>query len=227
MRLFAFWEQLLQDVRYAVRVLARQPLFTAMALLSLALGIGANTAIYSFMDAILLRALPVRNPESLVVLNWHGGRERPAVVHSLSGNNFTDPKTGYTSGNFPLPAFELLRANSPQFSSLFAFSGAGRLTVLVQGQADLANGRLDAIEDDIVVLQQFLDSPEGACCKILGQPSPQPVEIFGPGAGIAVRKGETDLVKKLNSAIDAIRANGKYKEINDKYFKFDVFGAES
>jgi len=94
-------------------------------------------------------------------------------------------------------------------------------------QADLANGRLDAIEDDIVVLQQWLDSPDGACCKILGQPSPQPVEIFGPGAGIAVRKGETDLVNKLNSAIDAIRANGKYKEINDKYFKFDVFGAES
>jgi polar amino acid transport system substrate-binding protein len=94
-------------------------------------------------------------------------------------------------------------------------------------QADLANGRLDAIEDDIVVLQQWLDSPDGACCKILGQPSPQPVEIFGPGAGIAVRKGETDLVNKLNQAIDAIRANGKYKEINDKYFKFDVFGAES
>ena len=94
-------------------------------------------------------------------------------------------------------------------------------------QADLANGRLDAIEDDIVVLQQWLDSPDGACCKILGQPSPQPVEIFGPGAGIAVRKGETDLVNKLNSAIDAIRKNGKYKEINDKYFKFDVYGAES
>jgi polar amino acid transport system substrate-binding protein len=94
-------------------------------------------------------------------------------------------------------------------------------------QADLANGRLDAIEDDIVVLQQWLDSPDGACCKILGQPSPQPVDIFGPGAGIAVRKGETDLVNQLNNAIDAIRKNGKYKEINDKYFKFDVYGAES
>ncbi|TIU62046.1 MAG: transporter substrate-binding domain-containing protein, partial [Mesorhizobium sp.] len=94
-------------------------------------------------------------------------------------------------------------------------------------QLDLANGRLDAANDDIVVLQQWLDSPDGACCKILGQPSPQPVEIFGPGAGIAVRKGETDLVNKFNAAIDAIRANGKYKEINDKYFKFDVYGAES
>ncbi|TGQ72627.1 transporter substrate-binding domain-containing protein [Mesorhizobium sp. M00.F.Ca.ET.186.01.1.1] len=94
-------------------------------------------------------------------------------------------------------------------------------------QADLANGRLDAIEDDIVVLSQWLDTPDGACCKILGNPSPQPVEIFGPGAGIAVRKGETDLVNQFNAAIDAIRANGKYKEINDKYFKFDVYGGDS
>jgi len=94
-------------------------------------------------------------------------------------------------------------------------------------QADLANGRLDAIEDDIVVLSQWLDTPDGACCKILGTPDPQPVEVFGPGAGIAVRKGETDLVNKLNAAIDAIRASGKYKEINDKYFKFDVYGKSS
>ena len=58
-------------------------------------------------------------------------------------------------------------------------------------------------------------------------PSPQPTEIFGEGAGIAVRKGETDLVNKFNAAIKAIRDNGKYKEINDKYFKVDVYGAES
>jgi len=89
---------------------------------------------------------------------------------------------------------------------------------------DLANGRLDAVEDDISVLDDWLKSPEGACCKLLGQPSPQPVEIFGPGAGIAVRKGETDLVNKFNAAIEAIRTNGKYKEINDKYFTFDVYG---
>ncbi|MDQ2634624.1 amino acid ABC transporter [Mesorhizobium sp. YM1C-6-2] len=92
---------------------------------------------------------------------------------------------------------------------------------------DLANGRVDAVEDDISVLEEWLKTPDGACCKIIGQPSPQPVEIFGPGAGIAIRKGETDLVNKFNDAIKAIRANGKYKEINDKYFSFDVYGAES
>ena len=78
MRLVAFWEQAIQDLRYALRTMARQPLFTAMATLSLALGIGANTAIFSFMDAILLRALPVPNPESLVVLNWHSKDFRPS-----------------------------------------------------------------------------------------------------------------------------------------------------
>lgn len=94
-------------------------------------------------------------------------------------------------------------------------------------QLDLANGRLDAIEDDIVVLSQWLDTPDGACCKILGTPEPQPVDIFGPGAGIAVRKGDKELVDKLNAAIKAIREDGTYKKINDKYFKFDVYGAES
>ncbi|MER8886036.1 ABC transporter substrate-binding protein [Mesorhizobium sp. M0816] len=93
-------------------------------------------------------------------------------------------------------------------------------------QLDLANGRLDAANDDIVVLQQWLDSPDGACCKLVGTIKPV-IEIHGPGAGIAVRKGETDLVNQFNAAIDAIRANGKYKEINDKYFKYDVYGGES
>jgi polar amino acid transport system substrate-binding protein len=93
-------------------------------------------------------------------------------------------------------------------------------------QADLAAGRVDAINDDISVIEEWLKTPDGACCKIVGAIKPVP-EIHGPGAGIAVRKGETELVNKFNAAIDAIRANGKYKEINDKYFSFDVYGGES
>ena len=128
---------MVQDLRYAFRMMAAQPLFTAMAVLSLALGIGANTAIYSFMDAILLRALPVPNPESLVVFNWHS-KASPAVARNFSGSTHQDAKTGHTSGNFPYPAFELLRENSSVFSSVFAFNGAGRLNVQIRGQADLA-----------------------------------------------------------------------------------------
>ena len=88
---------------------------------------------------------------------------------------------------------------------------------------DLSNGRLDAVNDDIIVLKDWLDSDDGACCKLVGTITPV-VEIHGPGAGIAVRKGETELVEKFNAAIDAIRSNGKYKEINDKYFDFDAYG---
>ncbi len=88
---------------------------------------------------------------------------------------------------------------------------------------DLANGRVDAVTDDIGVLEEWLKTPDGACCKIVGTITPVP-EIHGEGPGIAVRKGETDLVNKFNAAIDAIRASGKYKEINDKYFSVDVFG---
>ena len=63
-------------------------------------------------------------------------------------------------------------------------------------------------------------APAASCSA----PSPPIRSIYGPGAGIAVRKGETELRDKFNAAIDAIRANGKYKEINDKYFTFDVYG---
>lgn len=89
---------------------------------------------------------------------------------------------------------------------------------------DLINGRIDAANDDITVLQQWLETEEGACCKIVGTITPVE-EIHGKGAGIAIRKGEDELREKFNAAIDAIRANGKYKEINDKYFTFDAYGS--
>jgi polar amino acid transport system substrate-binding protein len=88
---------------------------------------------------------------------------------------------------------------------------------------DLANGRIDAAIDDVVVLSEWLKTADGACCKLLGTLPVDPV-INGEGAGIAVRKGDDALREKLNAAIAAIRANGKYKEINDKYFTYDVYG---
>ena len=88
---------------------------------------------------------------------------------------------------------------------------------------DLANGRIDAAIDDVVVLSEWLASDDGACCKILGTLTPDPV-INGLGAGIGIRQGEDELKAMFNKAIQAIRASGKYKEINDKYFAFDVYG---
>jgi polar amino acid transport system substrate-binding protein len=89
---------------------------------------------------------------------------------------------------------------------------------------DLINGRIDAASDDITVLTEWLATEEGACCEIVGTITPVE-EIHGKGAGIAIRKGEDELREKFNAAIEAIRANGKYKAINDKYFTFDAYGS--
>ena len=88
---------------------------------------------------------------------------------------------------------------------------------------DLASGRLDAGMDDIVIINDWLKTADGACCKIAAMIKPVP-EIHGAGAGIGVRKEDTDLKALFNKGLAAIRANGKYKEINDKYFNFDAYG---
>jgi len=89
---------------------------------------------------------------------------------------------------------------------------------------DLANSRLDAAIDDVVVLDEWVKSEAGACCKVLGVLPTDPV-INGEGAGIAIRKEDTDLKEMFNKAIEEIRADGTYKTINDKYFAFDVYGS--
>ena len=138
-------EQLAQDVRYGLRAMRKNALFTALAALSLALGIGANTAIYSFMDAILLRALPVSDPDSLVTMQWQSRPPNPAasdqfVMHSMDGSTYDD-RSGVTAAIFPFPAFERLQeASATVLSSLFAHKKAGGVTVRIQGQAELAQG---------------------------------------------------------------------------------------
>ncbi len=100
--------------------MAANRLFTVLVVLSLGLGIGANTAIYSFVDAILLRSLPVSDPESLVVLNWHAKGERVPVMRSMSGSTWGDSTSGTTAGMFPFPVFELFRTKDSVFASVFA-----------------------------------------------------------------------------------------------------------
>jgi hypothetical protein len=124
---------MLNDLRYALRTLRMNRLFAAMAILSLALGIGANTAIYSFMDAILVRTLPVQDPGSLVVLKWHS-KGRSAVVQSVNGSMYNDPELGRVSPNLPYHAFEIFRTENPVLSPVVAFHSANRLTALIRGE---------------------------------------------------------------------------------------------
>ena len=140
-------EQLAQDVRYALRMMLRNPAFSALAVLSLALGIGANTAIYSFMDSILLRSLPVSDPASLAVVKWRSGPVNFGapdgsghVLHSIDGSTYRDGG-GTSAAIFPYPAFERLQqVSGPVFSSLFAYYPAETLNVMIHGQAELAKG---------------------------------------------------------------------------------------
>jgi predicted permease len=96
-------EQIGQDVRYGFRTLRKSPLFTAVAVLTLAFGIGANTAIFSLLDQVVLRLLPVRHPEQLVIVRETGNHY---------GNSF-GPNT------ISWPMFEDLHDNNQAFSGMF------------------------------------------------------------------------------------------------------------
>src|SRR2546422_7263063 len=99
---------MLQNLRFASRMLAKSPGFAATAVLTLALGIGANTAIFSVMNAVLLRFLPVPNPERLVCLHYHNQPRETS-------------QTGYGDLSLSQPAFEAMRTQRHVFSDLVGF----------------------------------------------------------------------------------------------------------
>ena len=107
-------ETLFQDLRYGLRMLWRSPGFTAVAVLSLALGIGANTAIFGVMDAFLLRTLPVQHPQQLVVFD---------PMYQGRSNN----------GLLPFPFYERLRGLDAFFSEMTAILPVDRSNVTIQG----------------------------------------------------------------------------------------------
>ncbi len=89
---------------------------------------------------------------------------------------------------------------------------------------DAVAGRVDLLLADSVAMEDgFLSTDQGADFEFVGPDYSDP-QYFGEGAGIAIRKEDTDLVEKFNAAIAAIRENGKYAEINAKYFDYDVYG---
>jgi len=141
-------EQFAQDVRYALRTMARHRAVSAFAVLSLAMGIGAGTAIYGFMDAILVRQLPIVDPASLVEITWRAKHVEPRngptgpsefVLRSIYGRMDND-ETGAHARIFPFAAVEPLReASAPVLSSTFTYFMSRRMNVLIRGDADLAD----------------------------------------------------------------------------------------
>ena len=94
-----------------------------------------------------------------------------------------------------------------------------------EANLDFVSGRVDLIAADSFVLYDFLASEDGKFAEAAGPDFDNP-KYLGEGIGIGIRKGDDELKARLNKAIKAIRENGTYQKINEKYFAFDVYGAE-
>ena len=116
---------LLQDFRHGLRVLAKSPGFTAVAIVTLALGVGANTAIFSLLDQVLMRRLPVPHPEELVVMH---------ITGSSFGRVWSD---GDPSESIPYPVYAAIRDDNPAFSGLLG-RFAVNLSVAFRGTTERA-----------------------------------------------------------------------------------------
>ncbi|HKQ73674.1 MAG TPA: ABC transporter permease [Blastocatellia bacterium] len=115
-------DEMFQDIRYGARMALKHKGFTVVAALSLALGIGANTAIFSLIDAVLLKTLPVERPEQLYFIHNVGARRS-------------------NGGAPPYPCFEIFRDRNQSFTGLAAFSGFGQ-RMRIDGQFEQVSGQI-------------------------------------------------------------------------------------
>jgi predicted permease len=123
----------MRDVKFSIRQLLKTPAWSAAVVCTLGLGIGANTAVFSLVNGVLLRSLPVKNPSELVLfrnVDGQGGR----LSRAGENNGSVDPITGRNaSTSFSLLAFERLRAHHPALADVFAYAPFNQVNLLIDG----------------------------------------------------------------------------------------------
>jgi len=129
-----WFDELRGDLRYALRMLGRSPGFAAIAVGSLALGVGANTVIFSAAQHLLLDRLAVPHPEELRLLSWSEAPD--GIVQEMWGWFNGVPGGGEESTSFSYPVYEQLRSQNKAFADIFAFKDFDRMTVTIDGQAE-------------------------------------------------------------------------------------------
>jgi predicted permease len=128
-----------RDLHFGLRQLQRNPLLASVAITSLALGIGANTAIFTAAKRVLFDALPVANPDQLRMLTWTSGQEQP--VPPIWGDVGPNATGGLTGNGFSYPVLEEMRRSTGAAESLIAFKDAP-MTVTIDGHPEMVNGEL-------------------------------------------------------------------------------------
>jgi hypothetical protein len=134
-----WFDELAADIRYAVRILRRSPGFTAIAALSLALAIGANTTIFSIAKRLLLDRLDAPHSEQLRLLHWRG--DKNVAINNMWGRP-DDVPGGIGATSFSYPAWELMRRENRVLGDLFAFKDASRMNATIDGSAQVVRGEL-------------------------------------------------------------------------------------
>lgn len=137
------WDATLQDLRYTIRQLRGSPGFAIVAIVIMALGIGANTAIFSLLDAVMLRSLPVRDPQQLIVPRW-SAKKMPSSFDSSDYEWCFASRRLDAKGEcvFPYPVFEAIQSKHDLFSSVAAFAGPISVTARANGTATVIKGQI-------------------------------------------------------------------------------------